>query len=99
MYGIISLNLYNPRSIHTSKQSLAHVIIYLIILSGDTQSPLIGSDEEDAMEQQILDQCVRVAWAEKGTSKIAPFRHRSKVSRIKILTVSRKILSVLLIPK
>ena len=38
-----------------------------------------SSDEDDPMEQQLLEQFRKVAWAEKGTSKIAPFRH-NKVS-------------------
>ena len=37
---------------------------------------LDSSDDDDAMEQLILDQCRKIAWAEKGTTKVTPFRQK-----------------------
>ena len=42
----------------------------------DKSDNLSSDDDDDAMEQLILAQCIKVAWAEKGTSKVAPFRHK-----------------------
>ena len=40
------------------------------------------NDDDDAMEQLILDQCRKIAWAEKATKKVTPFKN--KVCKIHI---------------
>ena len=35
-----------------------------------------SDDEDDAMEQMILEECRKIAWAEKGTPKVTPFRYK-----------------------
>ena len=41
-----------------------------------------SDDDDDAMEQLILDQCRKIAWAEKATKNITPFKN--KVCKIHI---------------
>ena len=35
-----------------------------------------SDDDDDAMEQLILDQCRKIAWAEKTTKKVTPFKNK-----------------------
>ena len=38
-----------------------------------------NNDESGSDDDAILDQCRKIAWPEKNTSKVAPFRYKVKV--------------------
>ena len=44
--------------------------------------PIENNDESGSDDDAILDQCRKIAWPEKTTSKVAPFRYKVQTYRI-----------------